>query len=312
MTTKIFNPALAIIAVMALNGALGTGQPFCAESPQTTMPATIDKEKAPAVESGYIEVDGGRIFYEAAGQGPVIVMIHDGLLHRETWNAQFSVFAKRYRAIRWDRRGYGRSTEPTKQFSQLDDLGSVIKALKIDRATLLACSAGGLLAIHFALDHPRIVSALVLVGPIVSGMEFSDHFASRGDRGRPANDARIEQKIEYWASKDPWIMAPESAAARQKLKTLMTANPQNLMGAGQQFATWPDQPALPRLSQIKVPTLLVVGESDIPDVHAHVGAIQAGIAGSKRVVLNHSGHLPHIEVPDAFNEVVLGFLSGVK
>ena len=56
----------------------------------------------------------------------------------------------------------------------------------------------------------------------------------------------------------------------------------------------------------------MVGESDIPDVHAHVGAIQAGIAGSKRVVLNRSGHLPHVEVPDAFNEVVLGFLNNIR
>ena len=107
-------------------------------------------------------------------------------------------------------------------------------------------------------------------------------------------------------------MAPESASARQKLKTLMTANPQNLEGTGQQLARWPDQPALGRLSQIRVPTLLVVGESDIPDVHTHVGAIQAGVAGSKRVVLNHSGHLPHVEVPDTFNEVVLNFLNNIK
>ena len=107
-------------------------------------------------------------------------------------------------------------------------------------------------------------------------------------------------------------MAPENTAARQKFKTLLTANPQNLEGAGQQFARWPDQPALDRLSQIKVPTLLVVGESDIPDVHAHVGTIQAGIAGSKRVVLNHSGHLPQVEVPDAFNDVVLGFLNSIR
>ena len=157
-----------------------------------------------------------------------------------------------------------------------------------------------------------MVTALVLVGPIVSGLEFSDHFTARGNRGIPAPDAPVEQKIDYWASKDPWIMAPENIAARQKFKTLLTANPQNLQGTGQQLARWSDQPALPRLSQIKVPTLLVVGESDIPDVHAHIGAIQAGIVGSKRVVLYHSGHLPQVEVPDAFNEVVIGFLNKIR
>jgi len=56
----------------------------------------------------------------------------------------------------------------------------------------------------------------------------------------------------------------------------------------------------------------VTGESDIPDVHAHVGVIEAGIAGSRRLVLAHSGHLPHLEVPDAFNKAVLEFLAAAR
>jgi hypothetical protein len=62
----------------------------------------------PALESGHIEVNGGKIFYEAAGHGPPVIMIHDGVLHRETWDSQFAVFAAHCRVIRWDRRGYGR------------------------------------------------------------------------------------------------------------------------------------------------------------------------------------------------------------
>lgn len=281
---------------------------FRIDSTQAAKPSTGEA----AVESGYIEVNAGRIFYEAAGRGAAIVMIHDGLLHRETWNAQFAAFAKSYRVTRWDRRGYGRSDKPKAAFSDLDDLYAVMKALKVERPTLIGCSAGGLLAIHLALDHPESVSALVLVGPIVSGLEFSEHFMTRGNRGMPVSDGSVEQKIEYWTSKDPWIMAPESIAAKQKMKSLLAANPQNLMGGGGQYARWPDQPALGKLSQIKVPTLIVAGEADIPDVHAHIGAIQAGIAGSKRVVLINSGHLPHIEVPEAFNRVVLDFLNTIK
>lgn len=309
---KRFMAIMLLLALMAFTGSTVIGAPFSIDFPQETKPPASTAEKLPDVESGYIQLDGGKIFYEASGQGPVVIMIHDGLLHRETWDAQFAAFAKHYRVIRWDRRGYGRSSTPTMPFSQLDDVYAVMKALKVERATLLGCSAGGLLTIHFALDHPQMITSLVLVGPIVTGLSFSDHFATRGNRGRPANNATVEQKIQYWASKDPWIMAPESTAARQKLKTLLVANPQNVEGTGQQLARWPDQPALPRLSQIKVPTLIIVGEADIPDVHAHVGAIEAGIAGSKRVVLNHSGHLPHVEVPGVFNEVVLSFLNNVK
>ena len=63
------------------------------------------------------------------------------------------------------------------------------------------------------------------------------------------------------------------------------------------------------LSEIKVPTLIIAGESDIPDVHAHIGVIQASIAGSKRIVLTHSGHLAYFEVPYVFNQAVLDFLE---
>ncbi len=277
----------------------------------TVVAARSSAEPAPdasAVESGYIEVKGGRIFYEVAGQGPALVMIHDGLLHRETWNAQFAAFSRSHRVIRWDRRGYGRSDPPRAAFSNRDDLLAVMKGLGVDRATLMGCSSGSLLAIEFALEHPDMVSALVLVGPIVSGFEFSEHFRTRGGRGMPRSDASVDEKIAYWTSKDPWIMAPGNVAAREAMRALLAANPQNLTRSGPRGLP-PDRPTRSRLSQIEVPTLIVVGESDIPDVHTHIGVIQAGIDGAERVVLARSGHLCHLEVPEAFNRVVLGFLE---
>ncbi|MCI0338032.1 MAG: alpha/beta hydrolase [Acidobacteria bacterium] len=308
---KIYILSMMIFVVVIITSCLVIDEPLRVSTCQASEGLISRSMVFSTVESGYIEVNGGRIFYEAAGQGPAIVMIHDGLLHRETWDGQFAEFAKRYRVIRSDRRGYGRSDTPKMPFSYLDDLLAVMKAHKVERAWLMGCSAGGMLAIHFALDHPEMVSGLVLVGPIVSGFGFSDHFTTRGGRGMPNDDAPVGQRIEYWTSKDPWIMAPESLAAKQKMKALLTANPQNLR-IPWQLIRWPDTPALGRLSQIKVPTLIVVGESDIPDVHAHIGAIQAGIADSKRVVVTHSGHLPHMEVSSAFNQVVLDFLQSIK
>ena len=304
-------PPIRILLLVTMIGSIVLALPFTIDSTKTAGLATEEAMEPPDVESGYIEVTDGRIFYDSTGQGPAIVMIHDGLLHRETWNDQFAAFATHHRVIRWDRRGYGRSDKAKAPFSDLDDLYRVVKALKVERATLIGCSAGSLLAIDFALEHPEMVSGLVLVGPIVSGLEFSEHFNTRGNRGKPGKDASVEQRIAYWTSKDAWIMAAESVAAKQKMKSLLAANPQNLTGSGQ-YARWPAQPALGRLPQIKVPTLIVAGESDIPDVHTHIGAIQAGIAGSKRVVLTNSGHLPQIEVPEVFNRVVLEFLNTIK
>ena len=70
--------------------------------------------------------------------------------------------------------------------------------------------------------------------------------------------------------------------------------------------------ALGLLPRIKIPTPILTGESDIPDVHVHIGVIQDGIAGSKRVVLVNSGHLAHFEVPELFNRAVLDFMDSIK
>ena len=257
------------------------------------------------VDSGFVEVDGGRIYYETTGEGTPLVFIHDGILHSETWDEQFAEFGRSFRVVRWDRRGYGKSPAPQAPFSHVDDLLALMKSLKIERAILIGCSAGGMLALHFTLDHPTMVSTLVLVGPIVSGLAFSDHFANRGGRGSPPPGSSIDQRIEYWTKTDPWITAPTSTAAKAKMRRLMTANPTN--GLGGSFARW-SAPALGRLAQIKVPTLLIAGESDIPDVHSHMGAIQAAIPGTRRVVLPHAGHLPHLEIPQVFNAEVRKFL----
>ena len=273
--------------------------------------AEPSSDKTLSVDSGYIDVKGGRIFYEAAGNGPAVIMIHDGILHRETWDAQFTAFAESHKAIRWDRRGYGRSDSPKEAFSNLDDLLALMNALKIDRATLIGCSSGGLLSIDFTLEHPERVTSLILVGPIISGFGFTDHFYARGERGYPKADAPVADRIKYWARIDPWITAPESKAAKDQIEMLLTANPQNLTGSGR-YARGPGRAAMGLLPEMKVPTLIIAGESDIPDVHAHIGVIQAGITGSRRVVLTRCGHLAHFEVPDVFNKVVLDFLQKIE
>jgi 3-oxoadipate enol-lactonase len=263
------------------------------------------------VNSGTVAGDGGGVYYETAWtdhSAPAIVLTHDGLLHRETWDAQLTTFAHRYRVARWDRRGYGRSPAPHAPYSSIDDLARVVRAVSAAPATLIGCSFGSLLSLHCTLDNAQLVGALVLVGPIVSGLGYSEHFLTRGGHRPPAPDAPVAEQLHYWTTTDPWIVAAGNDSARQRLRALLAANPNNLRQRVD-LEQRPASAALERLGQISVPTLLVVGEADIPDVHAHSGAIEAGIPGARRVVLSGSGHLPQLEVPDAFNRIVLEFLD---
>lgn len=263
--------------------------------------------------SGYIDVDEGKLFYEEAGEGETIVLLHDGILHHVIWDEQFPVLAKNYRVIRYDRRGFGKSLPPRDPFSHVDDLNQLFTQLKIDNAIMFGMSAGGGLAIDFTLKYPEKVSALVLVGAVVSGYGYSTHFFRRGGRITSLAEYLDPPKfIQYFGWEDPYEIYPKNIEAKEKFLEILKENPQNVRGALGNLAQPPDRPAVKFLSEIEVPALILVGEFDIPDVHAHSGAIEAGIPNAKREIISNSGHLIPLEQPEVFNSTVLKFLNGVE
>jgi 3-oxoadipate enol-lactonase len=272
-----------------------------------------DSQSSLKTNSGYIDVEGGKLFYEAAGEGETIVLLHDGILHHVVWDEQFPVLARKYRVVRYDRRGFGKSFIPQALFSHVDDLYQLFAQLQIKNAILFGMSAGGGLAIDFTLKYPEKVNALVLAGAVVSGYGFSAHFFTRGGRIDSLADYQDPQKfIQYFGWEDPYEIYPENIEAKKKFLSLLKANPQNVKGALGSFALPPDRPAVKFLSEIKVPALILVGEHDIPDVHAHSGVIEAGIPNAKRKIIPKAGHLIPLEQPEAFNSSVLNFLNSLE
>jgi 3-oxoadipate enol-lactonase len=263
---------------------------------------------SPQVKTGFVEVEGGKLYYERAGEGENVVLIHDGMLHSAVWDEQFARFARHFAVIRYDRRGYGRSSKPLAPYSSLDDLIALFDALKLDRAAVCGMSAGGGLAIDFTLAHPERVTALVLVGAVVGGFPYTEHFITRGGRMRPGASPDADSVYRYFAEKDPWEIAPQNLEAHAKVLRLVTENPPQ----EDRQIKMPASPALPRLGEIKARTLVIAGESDIPDVHAHAGAIAAGIPKARRAVVVNSGHLVPLEQPVAFDRVTLPFLMGLE
>jgi 3-oxoadipate enol-lactonase len=263
------------------------------------------------VVSGYVDVDGGKLSYDIVGKGKDIVLIHDGLLPREVWDAQVPALSRTYRVLRYDRRGYGKSPASEKPFSHVEDLHQLMDVLKVSRACLIGMSSGGRLALDFTLKYPDRVDGLVLVGAVVSGLGYTDHFQTRGGHLDPAQlrsmFADTKALAEYWST-DPYETYSGNKDARARMVQLLEANPRELKSAGHESSIPPERPAVRHLSEIKVPALIVVGEHDIPDVHAHAGAIEAGIAGSRRVITPAAGHLVPLEQPEAFNRTVLEFL----
>jgi pimeloyl-ACP methyl ester carboxylesterase len=263
--------------------------------------------KVKGEKNGNINVEDGKLFYEISGEGKTIVMLHDGILHRETWNYQFREFGKDYRVIRYDRRGYGKSKKPEKPFSDLEDLKKLFADLKIDKAILIGCSAGGGLAIDFTLDSPEKVEALILVGAVVSGFEYTEHMYTRGghlDKELWDDSAGF---LNYWYHEDPYSIYEKNTYARTMADALLQKNPHNLSMERRSLQKRPERLAINHLSEITVPTLYIVGEYDIQDVHALSGVVDAGMPNSRRVIVNDAAHLVHMEHPDLFNQMVRSF-----
>jgi 3-oxoadipate enol-lactonase len=259
------------------------------------------------MKSGYISVPDGRLYYEEAGQGPCLVFIHDGMLHSEAYDPQFAAFAGEHRVVRYDRRGYGRSDNPQSPYSNCADLKAVFDTLKIDSALLIGCSAGSRVALDFTLRYPALVTGLVLIGPVVSGMEYTNHMLTRG--GRLTIEIRTDsvRYRNYWIDSDPYEFYPTNSEAKARARELLTAYPQNLNNGKDRLQQAAERPAVRFLSEIKVPALIIVGEADIPDVHAHAGAIEGGISGARREIVSNAGHLVALEKPQEVTDLMRSF-----
>src|SRR5436309_9167838 len=108
-------------------------------------------------ELSHLQVRGGSLYYETAGEGPPLVLIHAGFLDSRMWDEQFQLFAKGARVIRYDVRGYGRSSRPSEEYSDAEDLLSLLKYLNIESASMLGVSNGGTIALDCVSAHPSNV-----------------------------------------------------------------------------------------------------------------------------------------------------------
>jgi pimeloyl-ACP methyl ester carboxylesterase len=248
----------------------------------------------------YLDVGGAKLWYEECGtmnvSAPALVLLHDGLLHSITWDGIWTSLCANYHVLRYDRRGYGRSEAAKGPFVPEDDLYKIMNQAHMNRSIIVGNSSGAGLALDFALAHPQMVDALVLIGPVVHGMASSDYFNERGSRNSaPLGHGDVKGAAENW-SKDRFLIAGDDPTARRKLYDALLQNPQNLHVEGA-LETRPSPPAAERLAEIKVPALILVGDADIADVFAYSGAIEAALPLAHFEVWKDTGHLIQLQRP---------------
>lgn len=262
-----------------------------------------------AAEPSFIDVDGGRIAYEScapAGATQTLVLVHDGTLHSAVWDGVWPVFCARFRTVRFDHRGYGKSPPSTRPYSAVADIGAVMEALAIDHAVLIGGSANGGRAMAFALDHPNAVEALVLVGPVVPGEPFSQAFMTMAE---PVIQSLMKNDLTGAVSafeKFPHLVSPKNPAAKEKAMALLRANPQNL---APRTLEDPAGAIVERLGELNLPTLVVIGEDDHANNRHHAEVARDKIVNAMFVTMKDAGHLPYLEHPEAFADLVINFVK---
>ena len=183
----------------------------------------VDLTKPYSEHGSFLEIENGKIYYEECGSGSqTVVLVHDGVLDSAVWNDVWPAFCKSFHTIRYDRRGYGRSPAATEGHFATDDLASLLRHLKVNHAAIVGSSHGGEISINFALAHPELVQQLVLVGAVVGGMPYSQHFLDRGSvLGRPLEKGDVQGAIAA-AVKDKYLIAPGRDAAKKRMAELLS------------------------------------------------------------------------------------------
>lgn len=262
---------------------------------------------------GTAHVNGAGFHFELAGEGHTLVLLHAGIADGRMWDEQFDAFARHYRVLRYDRRGFGRTPSPGGAFSHADDLVGLLRHLGIGRATLVGCSQGGKIALDVALAHPELVASLALVGAGISGYAYKAGLPPQTrelERADEAGDvARVnELELQIWVDgphRDPGEVDP---AVRELVRKMNLAALTSDAPPGEELPSGVN--AAGRLGEVSAPVLVVVGDLDTPRTLEAASVLAEGIRGARLEVIRGAAHLPNMERPEEFNRLVLEFLGG--
>jgi 3-oxoadipate enol-lactonase len=234
------------------------------------------------------------------------------------WDPQWETFRRSHRVLRYDQRGFGRSPIGPGRFSHARDLLDLLERQALESVSLVGVSMGGRIALEVALARPELVEALVLVGAGLPGHDWSAEMnaaaeAEEAALARGDLDAAVEVTLRTWVDGprrrpqdvDPAVRARvaemQRCAYELQLPVWETAEEELLVG---------DVAA--RLGEVSARTLVVVGEEDMPDMHAIADRMVREIPGARRASIADTAHVPSLERPREFDELVLPFLQSVQ
>lgn len=289
--------------------------------------ARVVDNSAHGVKTGRIDVGGARLVYEEKGHGEPVILLHAHSVDRRMWDDQFEALAKRFRVIRYDKRGYGESDMPQEgvEFTHAEDLHQFMQALGIPKAHLVGLSLGSIVAADFLATHPNEVMSIAAAA---GGIREQKELEGESSEHRDARHAReILEKQEgvkkvnaqgLQAYKKWWIdimgkMSGQPEVAQARLWRMVD-----------DWEVWQpthieahvllDRPVAQIIRSLKpqVPGLFIIGAHDSDGSKTGSAEFAALLPGSKTVILKNAGHFSNLEEPAEWNRLLVEFLESQK
>jgi len=275
-----------------------------------------------AVSSGYAEVNGTKLYYEMAGAGQPLVLIHGNFGDRRHWDLQFIELSKKYKVLRYDCRGYGKSALPKadEAYKDCEDLKALMEFLGIKKAHLCGLSQGGDIAIDFVLAYPDMAISLIPIGPQVMGMGEEEYNTPAFDTLR----VTAVQTLEILKSKGPkgatdYLWTGEHVFGKSVISPVTR---KALLQMGYDYSWWrylnankrgyAFPKAIRKLNEIRIPSLIVTAEFDLPVCKELVDLMIEKIPGAKLISIKGAGHIMNMDKAGEFNKAVSEFLDNIK
>lgn len=266
----------------------------------------------------FVDVPGGRLFVVADGEGPPIVLVHSALVDLRSWDAVVPYLAGAgYRVIRYDTRGFGRSTTDDVEFSNRADLLAVLDARDIQRCALVGNSRGAMIALDTILESPERFVGFVWVGGGIGGFEGGEPTPDElklfeqwdGLKAKADLDGMADLEVRIWVDGvgQPADRVPSEIreAVREMDRPLL--EPGRVMGR-----PIPLEPAAnERLGELRLPTLVVAGALDTSGTLAAARRLAEGTGRARNVTLRNVAHMVGMEAPERLAELIVQLLSGL-
>ncbi len=254
------------------------------------------------MNSGLIPVDKGELYFETNGIGEPILFVHGFSLDHRMWQPQIEHFRNQYQTICYDMRGFGKSSLPTGEYSHHDDMKYLLNTLGIDKIHLVGLSLGGEMSIDFVITYPDRVKSLTLIDSSLGG------YPCNVDWRVYAEEQGLDQAKQNWMKHDVFKPSCQKSEVKKLLEQFVCDySGWHWLHHDPRIKVVPS--AMERLSEIKVPTQIIVGENDLENYHLIANVIHKKVEKSSVTILPNTGHMANLENPEQINHLIHSFVE---